>query len=56
MVEDRRQKLMMRNYWWLRVTRDIGKYVDGYDIYQRIKNRTETPIRKLKLSEVLERL
>jgi len=23
---------VMRNYWWPRVTRDVGKYVDGYNI------------------------
>jgi len=36
--------------------RDVGKYVDGYDIYQRMKNRIEIIVRKLKLSEVLEKL
>ena len=48
----------MRNYWWLRVTRDVGKYeyIDGCDICQRIKNRTEAPIRKLKLNKVWKRL
>ena len=36
-------ELVMRNYWWLGVTKDVGKYIEGYDIYQRMKNRTETP-------------
>ena len=36
--------------------RDVGKYVDGYDIYQRMKNRIEIIVRKLKLSKVLEKL
>ncbi len=22
-------ELVMRNYWWLGVTRDVGKYVEG---------------------------
>ena len=36
--------------------RDVGKYVDRCDICQRMKNRIETLARKLKLSEVLEKL
>jgi len=45
-------ELVMRNYWWPGVTRDVGKYVEGYDLCQRMKNRTEEPAGKLKLSEV----
>ena len=45
-------KLVTRNYWWLGVTRDVGKYVEGCDLCQRMKNRTEEPVGKLKLSEV----
>jgi len=41
-----------RNYWWPGVTRDVGKYVEGCDSCQRMKNRTEEPAGKLKLSEV----
>ena len=36
-----RQKMMelvTRNYQQPGVMRDIGKYIDDYDIYQRIKN------------------
>ena len=36
--------------------RDVGQYVEGYDMYQRMKNRTEILVGKLKLSEVLEKL
>ena len=36
--------------------KDVGKYVEGCDICQRIKNRTEVLARKLKLSKVLEKL
>ena len=32
--------------------RDVGKYVEGCDLCQRIKNRTEKLAGKLKLSEV----
>ena len=34
-------ELVMRNYWWPEVTRDIGKYVEG--LCQRMKNQPETP-------------
>ena len=45
----------MRNYWWLGVTRDIGRYMKGYDLYQRMKNRIEEVAGKLKLSKVPEK-
>jgi len=45
-------ELVMRNYWWPRVTRDVGKYVEGCDLCQRMKNRMEELAGKLKLSEV----
>ena len=45
-------ELVTRNYWWLGVTRDVGKYVEGCDLCQRMKNRTEELAGKLKLSEV----
>jgi len=45
----------MRNYLWLGVIRNIGQYIEGCDIYQRIKNRTGMLVGKLKLSEILEK-
>jgi len=48
-------ELVTRNYWWPGVTRDVGRYVEGYDLYQRIKNRMEELVGKLKLSEVSEK-
>ena len=48
-------ELVTRNYWWLRVTRDVGKYVEGYDACQRMKNRMEELAGKLKLSKVPEK-
>ena len=48
-------ELVTRNYWWLRVTKDIRRYVEGCDMCQRMKNRTEMPAGKLKLSEVPKR-
>jgi len=41
--------------WWPGVTKDIGKYVDGYDVCQRIKNWTKTPAGKLMANKILEK-
>jgi len=49
-------ELVTRNYWWPGVTRDVGKYVEGCDLCQRMKNRTEKPVGKLKLSEVPQKM
>ena len=49
-------ELVTRNYWWPEVTREVGQYVEGCDLYQRMKNRIEGMVEKLKLSEVLEKL
>ena len=38
-------KLITRNYWWLGVTRDVGRYVEGCDMCQRMKNRIEVTMR-----------
>ena len=51
MEEDRRQ-----HSWWPGVIKDIEKYIDGCDLYQRMKNRMETPEGKLMVNEVLKRL
>ena len=48
--------MVTRNYWWPGVTRNVERYVEGYDICQRMKNRMEALAGKLKLSEVPERL
>ena len=45
-------ELVTRNYWWLGVTRDVGRYVEECDLCQRMKNRTEEPAGKLKLDKV----
>ena len=37
------------------MTRSVGKYVEGCDLCQRIKNRTKELAGKLKLSEVLKK-
>jgi len=48
-------ELVTRNYW-PGVTRDVGKYVEGCDLCQKMKNRTEEPAGKLKLSEVPQKM
>jgi len=48
-------ELVMSNYWWLGVMRDMERDVKRCDMCQRMKNKTETPVGKLKLSEVLEK-
>ena len=45
-------ELVTRNYWWPGVTRNVGKYVEGCGLCQRMKNRTEELAGKMKLSEV----
>ena len=49
-------ELVTKNYWWLGVTRDVGKYVEGCDLCQRMKNRMEELAGKLKLSEVPQKI
>ena len=49
-------ELVMRNYWWLEVKKDIRRYVDGCDMCQRMKNRMEVSAGKINLSKVLEKL
>ena len=48
-------ELVTRNYWWLGVTRDVGRYIEGCNLCQKMKNRMEEVAGKLKLSEVLEK-
>ena len=48
-------ELVTRNYWWPGVMRDVGRYVKGCNLCQRMKNRIEEVTGKLKLSEVLEK-
>jgi len=48
-------ELVMRNYWWPGVMRDVERYVKGCDLCQRMKNRVEELAGKLKLSKVQEK-
>ena len=49
-------ELVTRNYWWPRVTKDIGKYVDRCNMCQQMKNRAEAPVEKLMANEVLKKV
>ena len=49
-------KLMMRNYQWPRVTKNVRKYVNKYNFGQIIKNRIEVPAEKLMVNEIPEKL
>ena len=49
-------KLVMRNYQQPEVMQDVERYIEGCNICQRIKNRTEVTIGKLMLNEVPEKL
>jgi len=48
-------KLVTRNYWWLGVTKEVGRYVDGCNVCQRYKNRSEAPAGKLMPNAILEK-
>ena len=49
-------KLVIRNQWWLRVTKDVGKYIDGYNMCQRMKNQTKALVGKLIINKVPKKL
>jgi len=48
-------ELVTRNYWWPGVTKDIGKYIEGCNVCQRMKNRTEVPAGNLMTNEISEK-
>jgi len=45
-------ELVTRNFWWPRVTMEVKRYVEGYDLYQRNKNRTKPLAGKLMPNKV----
>jgi len=48
-------ELVTRNYWWPGITKEVKRYVEGYDQCQRMKNRAEIPAGKLRPNQVPER-
>ena len=49
-------ELVMRNYWWPEIIKDVRKYIDSCDMCQRMKNKTEALVGKLMVNEVLEKI
>jgi len=49
-------ELVIRNYWWLGVTKEVKRYVEGCDQCQRMKNRAEMPAGKLRPNQIPEKL
>jgi len=48
-------ELIVRNYWWPEVTKEVGRYVDGCDACQRYKNQSEVPAGKLMPNAIPEK-
>ena len=48
-------ELVTRNFWWLGVTKEIKRYVEGCDACQHNKNHTEQPAGKLMPNSIPEK-
>jgi len=48
-------ELVTRNFWWLGVSREVKWYVEGCDVCQRNKNRTQAPADKLMPNSIPEK-
>jgi len=48
-------ELVTQNFWWPGVTKEVKRYVEGYNTCQCNKNRTEQPAGKLMLNSVPEK-
>jgi len=49
-------ELVTRNYWWLGVTKEVGRYVDRCNACQRYKNQSKAPAGKLMPNTIPEKL
>ena len=49
-------ELVTRNYWWLRVTRDMGRYIKGCNLCQRMRNYIKSLAEKLIVNKMLKKL
>jgi len=47
--------LITRNFWWPEVTKEVKKYIESYDAYQRNKNHIEVLAGKFMSNAVLEK-
>ena len=48
-------ELVTRNFWQPRVTKEVKRYVEGYDFYQRNKNCIEQLAGKLMPNSIPEK-
>ena len=48
-------ELVTRNFWWLGVSREVKRYVEGCDACQKNKNRTQAPAGKLMPNSIPEK-
>ena len=48
-------KLVIINYQWPEVIKNVEKDIERYDYYQRMENKIEIPVEKLMMNEVLEK-
>jgi len=49
-------ELVTKNYWWPGMMKEVKQYVEGCDQCQRMKNRVEMPVGKLKPNQIPEKL
>jgi len=49
-------ELVRRNYWWPEITKEVERYVDGYDTCQRNKSHTKALAEKLMQNAISEKL
>ena len=49
-------ELVTRNFWWLGVSREVKRYVEGCDACQQNKNCTQAPTGKLMPNSIPEKL
>ena len=48
-------ELVTRNYWWPGIMKEVKQYVEGCDQCQRMKNRAEMPVGKLRPNKIPEK-
>jgi len=49
-------ELVTQNFWWPGITKEVKRYVEGYDTCQYNKNHTEQPAGKLMPNSIPEKL
>ena len=49
-------ELITRNYWWPEVMKEVGRYIEEYDVCQQYKNKSKVPVGKLMPNAIPEKL